>query len=227
MSRKQHNKLPFKHLKLVEDFSPKNKRQEEFIRLIEDYDITVAKGTPGSGKTFVALATALNLLGDIYKKVILIKSVNTLPGEEIGFLKGGMEEKMEPFVMSYSWNIDKLCGQGAAKDLLDKKLIEILPLAYIRGLSIDNSIVIIDECQNIDTHIFKSIITRIGENSKYIFLGDVEQIDLKAKKNSSLGIIFELFKDTELMGLVEFLDEDCVRNPIIPKILNVLRENNI
>jgi len=108
-----------------------------------------------------------------------------------------------------------------------KKIIEVLPLAFIRGLSIDNSIVIIDEAQNIDTHTFKTIMTRIGENSKYIFLGDTEQIDRRHKDESCLATVLNIFTDSDLIGTIEFTDEDCVRNPIIPKILTKLRINNI
>ena len=132
---------------------------------------------------------------------------------------------MEPFIMSYMWNIDKICG--SAQDLLDKKLIQVLPLAYVRGLSIDDSIVIIDEAQNIDAHTFKTIITRIGENSKYIFLGDTEQIDRRKKGESCLQRVIEIFSHTDLISCIEFTDEDCVRNPIIPKILAKLRDNDI
>lgn len=110
---------------------------------------------------------------------------------------------------------------------MDKKLIEVLPIAYIRGLSIDDSIVILDETQNLDFHTFKTLITRIGNNSKYIFLGDIEQVDRKNKKESCLKTIIEIFKDSDIIGTVEFNDSDCVRNPIIPKILEKLRENNI
>lgn len=110
---------------------------------------------------------------------------------------------------------------------MEKKLIQILPLAYVRGLSIDDSIVIIDEAQNLDTHTFKTIITRIGENSKYIFLGDTEQVDRKYKHESCLETVLEIFKDSDIIGTIEFTDEDCVRNPIIPKILTLLRNNNI
>ena len=129
--------------------------------------------------------------------------------------------------MSFMWNIDKLCGPGAAEALLDKKLIQVLPLAFIRGLSIDNSIVIVDEVQNIDKHTFKTIMTRIGEDSKYIFLGDSEQVDRKHKEESCLNKIMEIFADNDLIGTIEFTDEDCVRNPIIPKILAELRANNM
>jgi phosphate starvation-inducible PhoH-like protein len=110
---------------------------------------------------------------------------------------------------------------------MDAKLVEVLPLAFIRGLSIDNSVVIIDEAQNIDPHTFKTMMTRIGDNSKYIFLGDVEQIDRKRKSESCLATVVEIFKDSNIIGTIDFKDEDCVRNPIIPIILSTLRENGI
>jgi phosphate starvation-inducible PhoH-like protein len=85
----------------------------------------------------------------------------------------------------------------------------------------------VDEVQNIDSHTFKTLITRIGENSKYIFLGDVEQIDMKKKEDSSLQLVVDIFKDSDIVGTINFEDEDCVRNPIIPKILEKLRERGI
>ena len=227
MGKKPKNRLPDKQSSLVHDFYPKNEKQEELVRMIEDREVVLATGVAGTGKTFVTLATALSLLGDRYKQIIIVKSVTTLPGEEIGFLKGDMEQKMEPFIMSYTWNIDKICGEGSAKALMEKKIIKILPLAYIRGLSIDNSIVIIDESQNIDSHTFKTMMTRIGDNSKYIFLGDIEQIDRKKKVDSCLQTVMAIFEDSDIIGTIRFTDEDCVRNPIIPKILSTLRENGI
>ena len=129
--------------------------------------------------------------------------------------------------MSYMWNIDKICGMNSSQELLNKGLLDVLPLAYIRGLSIDDSIVIIDESQNLDPHTFKSIITRIGDNSKYIFLGDTEQVDRRKKNESCLQQVLDIFEGDKLIGTLQFTDEDCVRNPIIPKILNKLRENGI
>lgn len=99
--QKEKNRLPEKQAKLVRDFYPKNERQRELIELIEDNEIVIASGPAGTGKTYVALAAALGLLGQTYKKIVLVKSVTTIPGEEIGFLKGGMDQKMEPFIMSY------------------------------------------------------------------------------------------------------------------------------
>ena len=94
---------------------------------------------------------------------------------------------------------------------------------YIRGINIDKSIVILDEAQNINLSVFKTIITRIGSDSKYIICGDVEQIDLKKKSESSLAKLMELFQNDDLIGVVQFNNEDCVRNPIIPHLLNKIK----
>lgn len=208
--------------------SPKTQKQEDLINAIEEKEVVIATGSSGVGKTYVALGTALSLLDRGYKTITLIKSVTSIPGEEIGYLKGSMEDKMEPFLMSYTWTIDKIVGmKNQANELIRKGLIQILPIAYARGLSIDDSIVIIDEAQNINNHTFKTLMSRIGENSKYIFLGDVEQVDRKRKNDSCLQTVVDIFRDSDHIGIIEFEDSDCVRNPIIPEILEKLREHNI
>lgn len=211
----------------VNTFKPRTEKQRELAKLIRDKEVVIATGSSGVGKTYVTAAIALQLLDEGYKKIILVKSVTTIPGENIGFIPGTYEEKMEPFLMSYTWNIDKIAGKDSSKEFMHKGLIEVLPLAYIRGLSIDDSIVIIDEAQNIDEHTFKTIMTRIGENSKYIFLGDIEQIDRKRREESCLEKVLNIFKDSKIVGTLHFEDSDCVRNPIIPEILQKLRENGI
>lgn len=204
-----------------------NERQEQLKNSINHMEITLTSGLAGSGKTFLALHTALGLLGKKYKKILLVKSVTTVPDEELGYLKGGLEEKMEPFMMSYMGNLRKLVGDRQTEELFKAKLIEVLPLAYVRGLSIDNSIVIIDEAQNLSKDTFKTIITRIGENSKYIFMGDLDQIDRKDKSTSCLQLMMRIFNETEMISTVEFTEDDCVRNPLIPKVLERLKEFNI
>ena len=227
MGKKVRERLPEKQSVLVKNFEPRNQKQAEFIKLIKRYEVIIAKGSAGTGKTFVSLATALSMLGEIYKKIIIVKSVTTVPDEEIGFLKGSLKDKMDPFMLSFTWNIDKICGEGSAEALMNKGLVQVLPLAFVRGISIDNAILIFDEMQNVNAHIFKTVMTRIGTNSKYIMLGDTEQVDLKKKQNSCLDPVIEMFKASPFIGTIEFTDEDCVRNPIIPKILEVLRNNGI
>ena len=202
-----------------------NARQEEFQKSINTKEVTICTGLSGSGKTFLALYNALKLLeSGAYKKIILVKSVLTVEDENIGFLPRNQKQKMQPFIMSYTGNLNKLVGEKTTEHLYKDKIIEILPLAYIRGINIDDSIVLLDECQNITMNTFRSIVTRIGTNSKYIIMGDIEQIDMKKKDNSSLIKVMEIFKDSDLVGTVAFTDEDCVRNPIIPYLLDKIKE---
>lgn len=225
---KKKKKLPsYQEEKLIAEFEPKTKKQEEFINLIKSKEVIICKGISGSGKTFISLGTALQMLGGKYKQIILVKSLTTVPEEEMGYLKGSVDQKMYPYIMNFTWNIDKLCGYGAAKDLLDKGIIRVMPIAFVRGITFDNSIVIIDEAQNLSFHTFKTLVTRIGEDSKYIIMGDVEQIDRRNKNESPLEKICEIFEDSETVGTIEFKNEDCVRNPIIPELLSKLREHEI
>ena len=183
---KKKDRLPaYQQEKLVRNFQPKTDKQQDFVDLINSKEVVICKGPSGSGKTYVALARALDLLGDYYKQVIIIKSLTTVPEEELGSLPGTVERKLDPYIMSFTWNIDKICGEGAAKSLMDKKLVSVLPIAFARGITIDNSIVIIDEVQNLSYHTFKTLITRIGSRSKYILMGDVEQIDRRKRRISS------------------------------------------
>lgn len=211
----------------VKELKCKTERQKDLVKSIRKKEVTICSGSAGTGKTFVTLNTALRLLKEGYKKVILCKSVTSIPEEEIGFLKGNIEQKMEPFIMSYVGNLNKMLPEGVAEKLFEEKVIEVLPLAYIRGLSIDDSVIILDECQNITMNIFKSVITRIGEHSKMIFLGDCEQVDFKTdkkKQQSALQHVTKIFSNEDYVGVIEFGPEDCVRNPIIPKVLDRLRE---
>lgn len=225
---KKKKKLPtYQEEKLVTNFEAKSERQEEFIDLIDSKEIILCKGPSGSGKTYVALAKALSLLGSYYKQIYLVKSLTVVPEETMGYLKGSVDQKMDPYIMNFTWNIDKICGDGTAKSLIDKGIIKVLPIAFVRGISIDNSIVILDELQNLSFHTFKTLITRIGSRSKYIMMGDVEQIDRRNKEESPLETIFDIFQDSDIVGTVEFTDDDCIRNPIIPELLKTLRDNNI
>jgi phosphate starvation-inducible PhoH-like protein len=203
-----------------------NDRQKELKKSIENNEITISIGPAGTGKTYLSLLTALHLLKQHpeYRKIVLIKSVTTIKGEDLGFLPGTLQEKMEPYMWSYLGNLNKILGdRSTSQKLMESGIITIEPIAYVRGNTMDNSIVIIDETQNIDFHTFKTIVTRIGRNSKMIFLGDIEQIDRKGN-DSCLSKVYEGFKTSNDVGTIEFEGKHCVRNPIIPRILDVLNK---
>jgi phosphate starvation-inducible PhoH-like protein len=209
--------------------SAKNDSQKKIFESIKNNEITICSGFAGSGKTYVALAAALNLLkkgGNSYKKIYLIKSVTPLKEESIGYLKGTMEEKMEPFMWSFNFNIAKLVSENTFKILSEKGYIKILPLAYLRGTTLDDCIIILDECQNVTVDNAHTAMTRVGNNCKLIILGDVDQVDLKFKKDSSLHVLINLFEDVEEIGTIKMNETDVnVRNPIIAKIEAKFKEH--
>ncbi len=204
------------------NITPKTENQKKLVESIKKNEIIITSGFPGTGKTFLACAEALKLLKNPelnFKKIILVKSVTTLKDEEIGFLKGTIDEKMEPFMDSFLDNFNKIIGEPMTNKLREMGLIQIKPIAYVRGRSIDNTVIIMDEAQNISIDNMRTLMTRIGDNSKMIILGDVKQKDLRNKKESSLEIVIERFKDKKGFGIVELRNkEDIVRNKIIEVI---------
>ena len=206
----------------------KTAKQKELVKLIKSKDITICSGYPGSGKTYIACAVALELLKkspDKYKKIVIVKSVTTLRDEELGFLKGTLKEKLEPFMYSFTGNFQKIIGKYPLEQLKINNIIEEQPLAYIRGITIDNAIIIVDETQNINKKNLRSIMTRLGEDSKMIFLGDEEQIDMKDTQNSGLKYAMQYFPELEEVGVVFFGEDDVVRHPLIKKIEQIFREH--
>ena len=210
------------------DLKAKNKKQKELINLINEKEITFVAGPAGSGKTFLALAKSLQLISDEkteYEKIYLLKSVITLQEENIGYIKGEIDDKLKPSVMSFLMNLNKLIDTSQMNKLIENELVVALPIGYMRGLSIDNSIIILDEVQNITLENLRTILTRIGENSKIIAMGDLRQIDIKNKSRSSLYTAMSLFEGIEEIGTFEFNEEDIVRNPLIQKIERKFEEH--
>lgn len=213
----------------------KNTKQKDLVKSIKNNEITFCTGSAGTGKSYVTLATALDLLqkDNKFKKIILL--CNTIESDiSIGHLKGSIYDKVFPFVFPHLYTLSKILtkdgqdGEEIVKQLQKDKKLEIMCVSFLRGLTIDNSIVIIEEAQNLPKSSFKTILTRIGDNSKYIFDGDLEQIDNKELKKSNvvcgLKHAVERLKDVDGVGVVEFNKDEIVRNPIITKILDVWEE---
>jgi phosphate starvation-inducible PhoH-like protein len=199
----------------------KTENQKSLVNTIKEKEVTICSGPAGTGKTYLACAEALKLIKRYrrYKKIVIVKSVTTLKNEEIGFLKGGLREKMEPFMFSFVHNFEKLVGQAITSRLRELKTIEELPIAYMRGINLDRSIIIIDEAQNISQENIRTIMTRLGKDSKMVFLGDERQQD--SKGGNGLTFLMDHFKHIEEIGCVQFNKSDVVRNPLIAKIERV------
>lgn len=216
----------FDWAKVNVDIKCKNANQKKLIGLIADNKLTVASGPAGTGKTYLACAQAIKMLksDNRFKKIILVKSVTVLEGEEVGFLKGDLKEKMYPYTISFLDNFHKLIGESITNQMMDCGFIQVLPLAYIRGRSIDNAIIIVDEAQNIALKNMRSTMTRIGSDTKMIITGDVKQIDMKNPKLSSLDVVVKLFRNKPDIGTMEFEIADIVRDPIVMLIEETFEE---
>jgi phosphate starvation-inducible PhoH-like protein len=237
MSRRRNKKLSEEEILEVQEFVyRKNQEEDKFMNSmtvnykcktenqgklrdsIRNNEISIVSGLPGTGKTFITCAEALKLIKSRtkYKKILLVKSVTQLKGEELGFLPGDLKEKLDPYMISFLDNFEKIIGESLTNKLRDLGVINIQPLAFVRGRSIDNTIIIVDEAQNISLENMRTLMTRIGDNSKMIILGDVKQKDIRNKKDSSLEVIIEKFNNIKNFGCVELRNpEDVVRNPII------------
>ena len=203
------------------DIKYRSKTQKDVVQSIERNVISVVMGPPGTGKTYLTCARALKFIKDepgTYKKIVLIKSVNVPKDEEIGYLKGTLEEKMEMYMYPFISNFHKVIGKQATEDLKNSGAIEILPIKFALGVTLDDSIIIIDEAQQISKDNLRTLITRIGTNSKMVFLGDIKQKSVNKREKSALEILIEHFTGIEGIGVVELGKEDIVRHPIIKKL---------
>lgn len=198
----------------------KNKRQKELIQEIDKNQITLAIGPAGVGKSYVSVAKALELIANPnnnYQKIyVLTPAVEA--DEKLGYLKGSLEEKLDPFLFSTYYLMDKIIGKNNRKQLQEMRIVEPLAFAFIRGISVDNAILICEEAQNTSIGQMKTLLTRIGFNSKFIISGDLEQTDRKVKVNGLEDAVNKTEQIDEI-GLVEFTTKDMVRNPLITKIL--------
>lgn len=209
----------------------RNERQGQFLKLIEDNEIIICTGPAGCGKSYLSVYKAFELLSnkDNNFEQIVISTPAVEAEEKLGFLPGSIEEKLDPYVYSTYYLMEKLIGKKALKDLIEKKVIVIVPFAFMRGINIDNSIVLAEEIQNTSIKQIKTLLSRIGTDSKFIISGDMEQSDkygIKKLHESGLAFAVENLQDISEIGIFEFFDEDIVRNKVISKILKRFKDKD-
>jgi phosphate starvation-inducible PhoH-like protein len=219
-----YNEIMTHQVAKVSKFKPKTKAQDDYVKLIKEYEITICSGPAGTGKSHCAIATALELIQD--KSTKYAKLIITTPAieadEKIGFLPGTLDEKLSPYMESSFYLIDKVIGKALREKLVGQKMIEVEALGFIRGKNFENCIVFLEEAQNTSPNQMKTFLTRIGENAKFIISGDIEQSDkFKNGKLSGLFDIMSKLRVVEEIGFYDFMSYDIVRNPIIGKILDI------
>ena len=202
--------------------------QEDYYNLLRNNQITICSGPAGVGKSYIAMKAAVDLLMDSnnhYEKLVIVRPAVEAE-EKLGSLPGNLEEKLDPYIFPSYYLLNKIIGKDAREKLKDAEIIEVFALAYMRGMNIDNTILIFEEAQNSSPNQMKLLLTRIGFNSKFFISGDIEQTDrYKDKKHSGLYDALQKFKDVHDVGVFEFGDGDVVRNPLISKILKKYEEN--
>jgi len=203
--------------------------QREYYDKLVKNQITICSGPAGVGKSFIAMKAAVDLIADHtspYEKIIIVRPAVEAE-EKLGSLPGNVEEKLDPYIFPSYYLLNKIIGKEAREKLKQMEVIEVFALAYMRGMNIDNSILIFEEAQNATPKQMKLLLTRIGTDSKFFISGDLEQTDrYKDKKHSGLWDAIEKFKNISEIGVHEFGDEDVVRNPLITEILKRYEDRN-
>jgi phosphate starvation-inducible PhoH-like protein len=203
--------------------------QEEYYNILKESQITICSGPAGVGKSYIAMKAAVDLLMDpsnAYEKIIIVRPAVEAE-EKLGSLPGNLEEKLDPYIFPSYYLLNKIIGKDAREKLKEAEIIEVFALAYMRGMNIDNSILIFEEAQNATPNQMKLLLTRIGFNSKFFISGDLEQTDrYKDKKQSGLYDSLQRFKNINDIGVYDFRNAKNVRNPLISKILEKYDEEN-
>ena len=201
--------------------------QKEYYELLTNNQIVLCSGPAGVGKSYISMKAAVDLLLDSnnsYEKLVIVRP--TVEAEEkLSSLPGNVEEKLDPYIFPSYYLLNKIVGKEAREKLKEAEIIEVFALAYMRGMNIDNTILIFEEAQNATPNQMKLLLTRIGYNSKFFISGDLEQTDrYKDKRQSGLWDALQRFKNVDDVGVFEFSDKDVVRNPLISKLLKRYEE---
>ena len=205
----------------------KNPAQKRFYNTISKKDITFCIGPAGCGKTFLSVHRALEELGDkdnYIDGIVIVKPLVEAAGEKLGYLPGDVEEKTAPFMMSFYYNMEQIIGKQRLQILKDSNVIQVIPLAFMRGITLANKFVILDEAQNATPDQIKMFVTRIGEHSKYIITGDLEQSDIPNHK-SGLEDAVKRFAGIHGVGLASFKEKDVVRHSMVRRLLKRYKPN--
>lgn len=209
-----HKKLRRVHVE------PRSIGQRNYMTSISNNKLTICNGPAGCGKTMIAAASALNMMHDnynIYKHIVIVRPAITACDEKLGYLPGTIESKMQPFAAPILYNIMKMVGQELYSFLVQNGFIKIVPIAYMRGLTLENCIVVFDEAQNSTPEQIKMFLTRIGDKCKIIIEGDIDQSDIK--KINGLTDSIDRFQNMEDIGIIHMDKSDIVRSKFVRNIL--------
>ena len=205
---------------------PRSEKQKEYVRALRQSDIVISAGPAGTGKTFLAVAVGLTMLLEKKIERIILSRPAVEAGERLGFLPGDMKEKVDPYLRPLYDSLYDLFDFEKIQRMIEIGDIEIAPLAFMRGRTLKNSFVILDEAQNATDTQIKMFLTRIGENSKIVVNGDPSQIDLPNKSMSGLDKSKKILSHLNEISVVDFDHSDVVRHPLVSKIVKAYSNHN-
>ena len=199
---------------------PKTVGQKNYVNSIRNRDIVFGVGPAGTGKTYIAVAMAINAYKNKEVQKIILARPAVEAGERLGFLPGDLQDKVDPYLRPLYDALNDVLGRDAALRLKEKEVIEVVPLAYMRGRTLDNSFIILDEAQNTTREQMKMFLTRMGFGSKMVITGDITQIDLPRGKKSGLVEATRVLKNVRDIDFCYLTDVDVVRHELVRKIIN-------
>ena len=197
----------------------RTENQQKLVKTFETNDLVFALGPAGSGKTYVAIALAVRALKNKEVKKIILSRPGVEAGEKLGFLPGDMKDKIDPYLQPLYDALQDMIPAAKLKDLMENNVIQIAPLAFMRGRTLSDAVIILDEAQNTTTHQIKMFLTRLGMNAKMIVTGDMSQIDLPSSQTSGLVQAIKILKGVAGIGKVEFGKKDIVRHKLVQRIV--------
>jgi phosphate starvation-inducible PhoH-like protein len=206
------------------DLHGRTPRQVAYLQQIQDHDVTFGIGPAGTGKTYVAVASAVDAMSrDRVKKIVLVRPA-VEAGERLGFLPGDLNQKVDPYLRPLYDALYDLAGYDTVNKMFERGAIEVAPLAYMRGRTLNQSFIILDEAQNTTPEQMKMFLTRIGFGTKAVITGDVTQIDLQRHQKSGLVEAQKILKNVKGIAFTHFLSQDVVRHPLVQKIINAYED---
>ena len=199
---------------------PRSKKQAKYFKSLKTKELIFCCGPAGTGKTYLAVAFAVSMLKAGQVERIILSRPAVEAGERLGFLPGDLKEKIDPYLRPIYDALNDMLPMGEVLKKIESGQIEIAPIAFMRGRTLSNSFIILDESQNTTSVQMKMFLTRLGENSKMVINGDLSQVDLPAGTKSGLRDAIMILKNVNDIGFIEFKDEDIVRNSLVSKIVS-------
>jgi phosphate starvation-inducible PhoH-like protein len=200
--------------------SPRNVNQQRMVKSFAENGLTFALGPAGTGKTYIAIALAVQALKNRVCKRIILSRPAVEAGEKLGFLPGDMKDKIDPYLRPLYDALEDMLPALKLKEYIENDTIQIAPLAYMRGRTLNDAIIILDEAQNTTRHQMKMFLTRLGMNGKMIVTGDATQVDLPRTVQSGLLQAIRILKGVKGIGFIEFEKKDIVRHPLVQRIVD-------